>query len=107
MTQENQMEILDHQWSEIIKILGRKGEDYSGNEDVLKVFRQVGQLLDLDMAGVCQVFIATKIMRLRNLSESGKNPNFESITDTLRDLQCYSLILEHIYLSQNASTNRK
>jgi hypothetical protein len=101
MTSKNQREILENQLEEILKIISSKGHDYAGQEDVLKVFRQVGELLEMDMAAVCQVFIATKILRLKNLSEAGKQPKHESIRDTLRDLQCYSLILEHIYLSQN------
>jgi len=101
MTTQNQRAILEHQLEEIVKIISSKGHDYAGEEDVLKVFRQVGELLEMDMASVCQVFIATKIVRLRNLSEAGKLPKHESIRDTLRDLQCYSLILEHIYLSKS------
>ena len=101
MTTQNQKAVLEHQLEEIVKILSSKGHDYAGEEDVLKAFRQVGELLEMDMMTVCQVFIANKIVRLRNLSEKGKEPKHESIRDTLRDLQCYSLILEHIYLSKS------
>jgi hypothetical protein len=100
MTTKNRNEILDHQLDEIKKIITSKSEDYAGEDDVLKAFRQVGELLEMDMESVCHVFIGTKIVRLRNLSEAGRIPNHESIRDTIRDLQCYSLILEHIYLSQ-------
>ena len=101
MTTQNQKAVLEHQLEDIVKILSSKGHDYAGEEDVLKAFRQVGELLEMDMMTVCQVFIANKIVRLRNLSEKGKEPKHESIRDTLRDLQCYSLILEHIYLSKS------
>jgi len=88
MTTQNQKAVLEHQLEEIVKILSSKGHDYAGEEDVLKAFRQVGELLEMDMMTVCQVFIANKIVRLRNLSEKGKEPKHESIRDTLRDLQC-------------------
>ena len=100
MTSQNRNDILDHQLAEIKKIITSKSQDYAGEDDVLKAFRQVGELLEMDIESVCHVFIATKIVRLRTLSEAGKAPNHESIRDTIRDLQCYSLILEHIYLSQ-------
>jgi hypothetical protein len=100
MTSQNRNDILDHQLAEIKKIIRSKSQDYAGEDDVLKAFRQVGELLEIDMESVCHVFIGTKIVRLRNLSEAGRIPNHESIRDTIRDLQCYSLILEHIYLSQ-------
>ena len=101
MTTQNQKAVLEHQLEDIVKILSSKGHDYAGEQDVLKAFRQVGELLEMDMMTVCQVFIANKIVRLRNLSEKGKEPKHESIRDTRRDLQCYSLILEHIYLSKS------
>lgn len=100
MTSPNRNDILDQQLAEIKKIITSKSQDYAGEDDVLKAFRQVGELLEMDMESVCHVFIGTKIVRLRNLSEAGRIPNHESIRDTIRDLQCYSLILEHIYLSQ-------
>jgi len=100
MTSQNRNEILDHQLAEIKKIITSKSQDYAGEDDALKAFRQVGELLEMDMESVCHVFIGTKIVRLRNLSEAGRIPNHESIRDTIRDLQCYCLILEHIYLSQ-------
>jgi len=69
---------------EIISILLKKNEDYGGAS------------FDLGLNGN-MVHLWDKIKRYRNLVENpDKDPNFESLSDTLKDIIGYSIIGLHI-----------
>ena len=82
---------------ELEKLLTSKGNDYS-NEDRLSNFKEVGELIGTDPRQVCVQMIAVKISRISNLIKSGNTPNNESLSDSIDDLNGYSLLLKMIDL---------
>lgn len=73
----------------------RKGNDYS-NEDRLSNFKLAGNISGLNAELNCLSLISTKVARLGVLLNSAKEPNNESIQDTILDLANYSVLLSMI-----------
>jgi hypothetical protein len=107
MTAKQQNKILQDQISNLLSILASKGHDYASESDVLEVFKKVGAVLDISPIDVCSVFAVTKIVRLNNLLSNGEAPNNESIRDSFRDLQAYSLLMEQCYLDSQPAPSFK
>jgi len=82
---------------DLIKLLTSKGDDYS-NSDRLSNFKEVAAMLHSDPRLVCLQMIAVKISRLSNLLNTSKEPNNESVDDTIDDLNGYALLLKLIDL---------
>lgn len=82
-------------------IMKRKGEDYA-NEDVLSNFKLAGSIVGLSPEMNCLSLIAVKVARLGVLLNSGKQPNNESIIDSVDDLQIYSFLLRCILREKQA-----
>lgn len=87
-------------------ILVGKWQDYS-NEDVLSSFKETAISAGLPARRVAEVFIGTKLARLRNLlrEKCGKTPNFESIEDTLIDMYNYVFLLHLLIKEESYATN--
>jgi len=81
----------------MLDLTSRKNADYAGLEDAFRNFRIV------DHIGLCSVEqgivvrMTDKLGRISNLLKADAQVKDEAITDTLRDLAVYSLILK-IYL---------
>lgn len=91
MTSDKQLEIFDKVTSRMREIIVSKREDYAG-QDVLSNFKDAGKIAGLSTSRQCLSLIAVKVARLSNLLDS-KNPNNESIEDSILDLANYSLLL--------------
>lgn len=91
MTLEQQQQLFDELTAKAKKILLSKGNDYA-NADRLSNFKDAGKICGLTPQQQCLSLIATKVARLGNLLK-GKEPNNESIRDSMIDLFCYSALL--------------
>ena len=70
-----------------LELCRKKGADYSPEEDCLANLKEFGLL------GIV-VRLSDKYHRLKNLVLSGKEPQNESILDTLRDIRIYCYLAE-------------
>ena len=76
------------------KIMLSKGNDYA-NDDRLNNFKVAGEVCGIPADVQCLSLIATKVARLGVLLKS-KNPNNESIRDSVIDLANYTALLDMI-----------
>ena len=94
MTKPEQQEHFEKFSSQMAEIMLSKGQDYAKVEtDVLSNFKLVAQIAQIPVEKVFMVFLATKIVRLGNLT-SGVQPNCESINDSLLDNANYSVLFD-------------
>lgn len=85
--------------------LTSKGGDYAKVDvDVLSNFKHVAEICNTKPELVALQMIATKVARLGVLLTSDKAPNNESIRDSVKDLACYSALLDMI-LSEREGIN--
>jgi len=70
-----------------LELCQKKGADYSPEDDCLANLKEFGLL------GIV-VRLSDKFARLKNLVQSGKHPQNESLRDTLRDIRIYSYLAE-------------
>ena len=80
---------------EMRKTLFSKGDDYA-NEDRLSNFKLAGAISGGDARTNCLNLIATKVARLGVLINTDKEPNNESIEDSVLDLANYAVLLSMI-----------
>jgi len=95
MTQEEQLKHFEVFTTQMKEILFNKGNDYA-NTDRLSNFKLAGNICGLKAEQNCLSLIATKVARLGVLLNSDKEPNNESIQDTVMDLANYSILLSMI-----------
>lgn len=76
------------------KIMLSKGGDYA-NDDRLNNFKVAGEVCGIPADVQCLSLIATKVARLGVLLHT-KNPNNESIRDSVIDLANYTALLDMI-----------
>jgi hypothetical protein len=74
------------------KIMLSKGNDYA-NDDRLNNFKVAGEVCGIPADVQCLSLIATKVARLGVLLKT-KNPNNESIRDSVIDLANYTALLD-------------
>jgi len=80
----------------------KKNQDYARSDDVLANFKRVAQvckILGVDVtqpAGYAELCIVEKLDRYFNLVYLSAEPNYESLGDTLDDLQNYIDLLRAI-----------
>jgi hypothetical protein len=98
MTQEEQIKHFEVITTQMKETLFKKGNDYS-NEDRLSNFKLAGAICGLKAEQNCLSLIATKVARLGVLLNSDKEPNNESVQDSVLDLANYSILLSMILKS--------
>lgn len=81
--------------SKMEQTLLRKGNDYS-TTDRLSNFKMAGAISGLKPEVQCLSLISTKVARLGVLLNSDKEPNNESVQDSVLDLANYSILLSMI-----------
>ncbi len=69
-----------------------KNEDYAEGANPYSNFEGVARIVGVPVDQVFQTMIGIKMERLRQLVGTDKEPNFESIDDTILDLANYSAI---------------
>ena len=95
MTGKAQEDQFDKFTADQRKMMLKKGNDYS-NGDRLSCFKKVAAMLDITPELVCEVFMATKQVRIRELLASGKGAENESVQDSILDLANYTILLNMI-----------
>lgn len=90
-----------------VTIIGSNGSEIMTRESIQEIFNGMADLLarknqdykgasfDLGLNGN-MVHLWDKVTRYRNMVENSKNPNFESVEDTLYDIIGYAVIGLHI-----------
>lgn len=81
--------------SKMEQTLLKKGNDYS-TSDRLSNFKMAGVISGLKPEVQCLSLIAVKVARLGVLLNSDKEPNNESVQDSILDLANYALLLSMI-----------
>lgn len=76
-----------------LELLRTKGEDYSINKDRLSNFYEVAQFSGLSPQMVVFSRIATKMVRMKALLSNNKDPNHESLDDSISDCRNYLFFL--------------
>jgi len=84
----------------------KKGNDYASS-DRLSNFKFAGSITGISPEVQCLSLIATKVARLGILLNSNKEPNNESIQDSVLDLCNYSLLLSMILTDKEKEKNYK
>jgi len=69
-----------------------KNEDYADGENPYSNFEGVARIVGVPVDQVFQTMIGIKMERLRQLVGTNKEPNFESIDDTILDMANYAAI---------------
>lgn len=77
---------------QLYELHAKKRADYSQSDNAYSNFEASARYAGISVEQAFDNLIGTKIARLRNLKESGKLPNNESIDDTEFDLANYILI---------------
>ena len=80
-------ELMQKLMTEDLILCQKKGADYSPEDDCLANLKEFG------LPGIV-VRLSDKFARLKNLVQSGKQPQNESLRDTLRDIRIYSYLAE-------------
>lgn len=94
MTLQEQLDFFDNYVSKASDILCSKGDDYA-NEDRLSNFIRAADLIGSSPERVALTMIGIKVIRLGNLIDA-KEPNNESIDDSIMDLFNYTALLAMI-----------
>lgn len=102
MTQEEQIKHFEVITTQMKETLFKKGNDYS-NKDRLSNFKLAGAICGLKAEQNCLSLIATKVARLGVLLNSDKEPNNESVQDSVLDLANYSILLSMILKSTTSN----
>lgn len=100
MNRQTQEKCFKELVSKMENTLLKKGNDYA-NEDRLSNFKLAGSISGLKPEVQCLSLIATKVARLGVLLNSDKEPNNESIQDSVLDLANYSILLSMILTDKN------
>ena len=96
MNKQEQLDRFDKTIAQMRDILFKKGNDYA-NEDRLSNFKLAGSICGLKHELNCLSMIATKVARLGVLlQDQAKEPNNESILDSVLDLANYAILLDMI-----------
>lgn len=102
MTSEQQLQIFDDFTAKMREVLVAKANDYAGDVDRLRNFKQVGDVTGIGAPRAVLTHIATKVSRLGTLLGSGKAPSNESVGDSVLDLANYSILL-YMVLSEGSA----
>lgn len=82
----------DEVLNEMQDVHDKKNADYASDEDPFSNFTGVASATGLSVDMVFFTMIGIKVMRLKELVGVGKDPNFESVDDTILDLANYAAI---------------
>lgn len=82
-------------------MLQRKNSDYKVTSSEFSNFHFASDVAGISARDVILAQIGIKLGRLKGLTRSGREPNWESIEDTTKDLAGYAVILYAYYLEMN------
>ncbi len=84
MTPQVQEQIFDEQTKVQRETMFRKRADYTDGIDTLSNFKRVAAMCELPVDKVFEVLIATKFVRLDELTKAGRAPLNESLDDNYK-----------------------
>lgn len=93
MNLQQQNEHFDRFISKQKETLLKKGNDYA-DEDRLSNFKRAGSIISILPEQNCLSLIVIKVARLGVLLSGNKNPDNESIRDSILDLANYAILLD-------------
>lgn len=82
---------------DMVKMNRKKRADYAGNGNPFQNFIDSAYQINTVPGMSCEQLIATKQARLRNLINSGRVPQNESVEDTILDRAVYAAIALAMY----------
>lgn len=94
---------LDILFTKCKSLLTSKGQDYSDKDNTFVNFETSATVAGTTREQSCMVLIGTKCSRLRELLIKAKEPNHESVEDTIVDLACYVALLYGMVQENNAA----
>ncbi|HBG81471.1 TPA: hypothetical protein DDW69_01375 [candidate division CPR2 bacterium] len=77
---------------ELAELYDKKNQDYAEKGDTYKNFRENAELWDTEIWQEPLRRLTEKVVRLTNLIKSEKEPNFESIDDSIKDIAVLAII---------------
>jgi hypothetical protein len=97
--QHGKLDCFDDILQEMADLHDRKAADYTNGRDPFSNFRHSAEQVGITPGLACEVLIATKQARLRELLGDGSNKTAqnESVEDTLLDRAVYSIIALDMY----------
>ncbi len=98
MTQPEFLKKLEEGYKENLEISRRKNADYSSGDDAFKNFR-ASETFGVPVETAILVRMSDKFARIGNLLNKEGEVKDESISDTLKDLANYAMILK-VYIDQ-------
>jgi len=87
---------------ELGAVLKRKNSDYKVTSSEFSNFHYAADVAGISTRDAMLTQIGIKLGRLKGLTQSGKNPEWESVEDTAKDLAGYAVILYAYYLEMNS-----
>jgi len=91
MNLDQQREAVQAFTKKMIETIEKKGNDYAGL-DRLSNFKSRAVFLETTTEKILLNDIVHKVTRLKEIINSGKTPENETLQDTLLDLSCYSFL---------------
>lgn len=77
---------------DIVKLNRSKRGDYAKDGDIFSNFRDAGRTCGLDAGKIVDVMLGIKAARLVALEQNNREPNNESVLDTILDRAVYGII---------------
>lgn len=93
---------IDQALTDLFEVLRKKNSDYKVTTSEFSNFHYAGDIAGISTRDVMLAQIGIKLGRLRGLTQSGKDPEWESVEDTAKDLAGYAVILYAYYLEMNS-----
>jgi hypothetical protein len=87
---------------ELGAVLRRKNSDYKVTSSEFSNFHYAADVAGISTRDAMLTQIGIKLGRLKGLTQSGKDPEWESVEDTAKDLAGYAVILYAYYLEMNS-----
>ncbi len=82
------------EFAEALDLVEAKAHDYAEDDNVFSNFEFAAQVAGVDTEQVFAVLLGVKVARLGQLIGNAKEPNFESVADTLLDTMNYAGLLK-------------
>jgi len=92
---------LDNILKEIGELHDKKNQDYAVDDNVYSNFEEAAVSGGISVYQVFRTMIGIKLARLNALTAKNKEPNFESISDTIIDLAVYACLYAAYYEEKN------
>lgn len=100
--QESPRSFIETALWELGAVLKRKNSDYKVTSSEFSNFHYAADVAGVTTKEAILTQIGIKLGRLKGLTQTGKDPEWESVEDTAKDLAGYAVILYAYYLEMNS-----